>query len=89
MKGVVRPSLTARRHAPLHLDFLLVGVPLHVVVHVPTESDKKFVNEVAADLGLLIVGRQVVGFVRVECRDKFLHRRKSRVLRATGGRIHR
>ena len=40
----------------LYFNFLLVGIGLLVVVHIPTQRDEKLVDEVLAGLGFLVVG---------------------------------
>ena len=61
VERVVRPLLRAcDADAALDLDFLLVGIVLALVVHVPTEGFPERVDEVLPRLGFLIAGLQVV-----------------------------
>ena len=53
-----------------YFDFLLVGVFLVVVRHVPAQRGKEFVDKVGAYFGFLVFGRAVVGFVGVEIGDE-------------------
>jgi len=62
IKGVVGPPLRKAVFPALDLDFLLEGVLLRLVVHVPAEGEPEFVNEVAARL-LFLIGRGTVEFL--------------------------
>jgi hypothetical protein len=65
IKGVVGPALD--------LDFLLEGVLLGLVVHVPAEGEPEFVNEVAARLLFLIGWGQGEFLVGPKIRHKLFH----------------
>ena len=56
MKGIVGAALAAADDGRLDLDFLLVGIGLLVVVHVPAQRDEELVDEILAGFGLLVVG---------------------------------
>jgi hypothetical protein len=71
VEGVVGAALTASRDGRLHFNFLLVGIGLLVVVHVPAQRDEELVDEVLANFGLLVVGGQIAALVGLKPRGKF------------------
>ena len=71
MEGVVCAALAASRYGRLNLNFLLIGIGLLVVVHVPTQRYEELVNEILPRFGLLIVGREIAEFVGLERRGEF------------------
>src|SRR5260370_42712121 len=59
VESVVSPAMTGtRRDRWLDFNFLLVGISLSFMVHVPTERNKHLIDVVFANLGFLIFGRE-------------------------------
>ena len=88
VKSVVGAALGEAVFLALDFDFLLEGVLLGFVVHVPAEGEPEFINEVVARLLFLIGRGQVEFFVGPKIRHKRFNPCKGRVkLRIAAGSI--
>src|ERR1043166_946310 len=73
IERVIRAALRGAMFLALDFYFLLEGILLRVVVHVPPKRDPEFINEIVACFLFLILRREIEVFVRFEVSDELFY----------------